>query len=126
VQQKKPAYQPALSLQIKMIDVINFDQLEQNKIKRTVDIFPNIMRCGIFGPSGCGKTNVLLTILMYKVPISAIYLCSKTANQEKYCLLRQLISEYNNNNNNNNSSSKKQRIKFEIIPPESIATPEKY
>lgn len=98
------------------IRVINFD-MEQEP-KRTVKMFPNNLRCGIFGPSGCGKTNVLLTILVHKKPLRAIYLCTRTASQSKYKLLRQLVQEYNACNTRSN-------IILEESTPDTIPVPEK-
>jgi hypothetical protein len=74
------------------IQVINFDA--RPKLKRFVDMFPDVMRAGIFGPSGGGKTNILLTILLHVKPFQDIYLCSKTDFQEKYELLQELIENY--------------------------------
>lgn len=97
------------------IQIINFD-IEQ-KSKRMVPLFPDTTRCGIFGPSGCGKTNVLLTILMHKKPLKAIYLCSRTASQPKYVLLRQLVSEYN-------TCKKNANIIYEESTPSTLSMPE--
>ena len=79
------------------IKVINFDK-GGGKKGRTVKMFPNILRCGIFRPSGCGKTNVLMTILLHVRPFRNIYLCSKTSYQEKYTQLRELVNDYNKSN----------------------------
>lgn len=98
------------------IRVINFDMGQ--KPERRVPLFPDTTRCGIFGPSGCGKTNVLLTVLMYKEPLKAIYLCSRTASQPKYTLLRQLVDEYN-------TSNKNAKITYEESTPTSLPVPEK-
>ncbi len=75
------------------IQVINLDT--EPAAKRVNSLFPNTMRAAILGPSGCGKTNVLLTILMYKKPFYNIYLCSKTAQQNKYRLLDDLVGQHN-------------------------------
>jgi len=76
------------------ISVINFDT--HPKVKRVVEMYPNVLRCGIFAPSGGGKTNVLLTILVHMKPFWNIYLCSKTASQEKYNFLQDLVTSHNN------------------------------
>ena len=101
------------------IRVINFDNAGQRRSKRNVALFPDITRCGIFGPSGCGKTNVLLTILMYKKPLSSIYLCSRTASQHKYELLARLVEQHNN------AKPKRRRIKFATLTVETLPLPEK-
>ena len=97
------------------IPIINFD--EGQKLKRVVPLFPNTTRCGIFGPSGCGKTNALLTILVYKEPLTAIYLCSRTASQPKYTLLRQLVNEHN-------SDEKNAKIIYQELIPKTLPIPE--
>ena len=56
------------------IKVENYDYNESHP--RYNDIFPNVIRAGIFGPSGCGKTNVLIQILMEVNTYSNIYLCT--------------------------------------------------
>ncbi len=45
------------------------------------------MGCGIIGASSTGKTIILLNILACILLPENIYLCSKTAYQEKYGLL---------------------------------------
>jgi len=75
------------------IKVENYDYNEPHP--RYNDIFPNVIRAGIFGPSGCGKTNVLIQILMEINTYSNIYLCTKTPYQEKYDRLRAIIEIYN-------------------------------
>lgn len=98
------------------IRVINFDT--EHQPKRIVEIFPNTIRCGIFGPSGCGKTNVLLTILVYKKPLEAVYLCTRTITQAKYTLLHQLINDYN-------VSYRRKKIIYQESTPDTVAAPEK-
>lgn len=73
--------------------MLNFDT--KPKCERAVEMFPDILRAGIFGPSGGGKTNILLTILLHIRSFKNVYLCSKTGFQEKYSLLRNLIVSYN-------------------------------
>lgn len=89
------------------ISVINFDR--KPKIQRRVEMFPNVLRCGIFGPSGSGKSNVLLSILLHVRPFFDIYLCSKTSFQDKYNLLRELIDGYNDR------KRQKQKIRFHSV-----------
>lgn len=98
------------------IRVINFDRGQ--KSKRQVALFPDTTRCGIFGPSGCGKTNVLLTVLLYKKPLEAIYLCSRTASQPKYTFLRGLVEDYN-------AVKKNTKIVYEESTPTTLQVPEK-
>ena len=43
------------------ISIINFDSTVK-KQRRKVEMFPDVIRCGMFGPSGAGKSNLLLTI----------------------------------------------------------------
>jgi len=95
------------------IKVINFE--EEGQALRLVPMFPNIMRCGIFGPSGCGKTNVLMTILLHHEPLASIYLCSRTAFQEKYRKLEDLVNSYNLGKN---------KINFVKLTPDNLIEPE--
>lgn len=99
------------------IEVINFDS--RPKLERVVDMFPNILRAGIFGPSGGGKTNVLLTILLHVKPFKNIYLCSKTNSQEKYTLLRELI-ENNNRKQHRNKQIQFRELNFPLPEPEKL------
>ena len=98
------------------IPVINFDQEE--RVRRQVPMFPNIMRCGIFGPSGCGKTNVLMTVLLHHEPLASIYLCSRTAFQDKYIKLEDLVHRYNTRKN-------VKPIQFVKLTPDILVEPEK-
>ena len=91
---------------MKTIKVINFDTTPREA--RKVEMFPNILRCGIFGPSGSGKSNALLTILVHVKPYTNLYLCSKTTYQDKYRLLDELIQNYN-------KKRRKGKIKFKPI-----------
>jgi len=98
------------------IEVINLDTKPPEK--RKVAIFPNTFRCIIAGGSGAGKTNVLLTILMYRKPLSNIYLCCKTSEQEKYKLLQKLVTDYNKN-------IKRNKIRYNLITEvDELPTPE--
>ena len=97
------------------ISVINFDT--KPKSQRQVEMFPNVLRCGIFGPSGGGKSNVLLTILLHVKPFWTFYLCSNTAYQDKYKLLGDLIESYNRKKN-------RKKIKFHHVSVENLPEPE--
>lgn len=105
------------------IKVINFDTAKQ-KSKRIVPLFPDTVRCGIFGPSGCGKTNALLTILVYKKPLRAVYLCTRTASQPKYELLRQLITQHNKRKGQQ-QQQQQLKIVYEESTPDTLQVPEK-
>lgn len=97
------------------IKVINFE--EEPASKRFVEMFPNIMRCGIFGPSGCGKTNVLMTILLHHEPVASVYLCSRTSFQAKYVKLEELINSYSEKKKNCN-------VQFTKCTPDDLVLPE--
>ncbi len=75
-----------------MVKIINYATRAYEK--RNVKLFLNILRCVILGPSGSRKTNILWNILanIKKLPRD-IYICSRTANQEKYKLLRKCESK---------------------------------
>lgn len=98
------------------IQVINFDV--QPTEKRFVKEFPNCSRCAIIGPSGAGKSNVLMTILLYKKPMEVIYLCSRTAHQEKYQLLENLIKMCNER-----TKKTKKKIRFFKVTPDTLQPP---
>jgi hypothetical protein len=102
-----------------IISIINFDSTPSKK--RAIDEFPDCVRCAIIGPSGSGKSNVLMTILMYKEPIKAIYLCSRTAHQEKYKLLASLIAQCNKESLRKNNKTKK--IAFFQVTPDTLQPP---
>lgn len=99
------------------IQVINFDSKKISK--RKVDMFPDVLRCGIFGPSGAGKSNVLLTILLHIKPFKDMYLCSKTYYQEKYQTLHDLVRTYNEG-----QKTKKTKINFHYVQVDSLPEPE--
>ena len=75
------------------IKVENYDYNKPHP--RYNDVFPNIIRAGIFGPSGCGETNVLIQILLEINTYSNIYICTKTPHQEKYDRLKAIIEIFN-------------------------------
>lgn len=101
------------------IAVINFDG-DECRQKRKVDMFPDVMRCGIFGPSGAGKSNILLTILVHVRPFTNLYLCSKTGYQEKYQTLHELVQTYNL------GRKRRKQIKIHyIVQVENLPEPEK-
>lgn len=100
----------------KPIKVENYDY--NKPIPRHNKFFPNVIRAGIFGPSGCGKTNVLIQILMEIRTYLNIYLCSTTANQEKYKRLKDII------NIHNKMEKCKNPIGFITFSPEELKEPE--
>lgn len=100
------------------IAVINFDAKVIKK-RRRVEMFPDVLRCGIFGPSGAGKSNLLLTMLVHIRPFRNLYLCSKTSYQEKYSTLRELIADHNKG-----KKSKAQMINIHELQVESLPEPE--
>lgn len=109
------------------IRVINFDNSSNQRRQRQVEMFPNIMRCGIFGPSGAGKSNILLTILVHVRPFNHVYLCTKTGYQEKYETLRELVATYNKRNckHGRHSNRGKQNIQVkDIVQVDDLPEPE--
>lgn len=100
------------------ISVINFDILPGKNKTRLVNDFPDCMRCLISGPSGSGKSNVLMTILLHKVPMNAIYLCSRTSHQDKYQLLKILINSHNSSSDG--VKKKKKKIKYFEVTPDTL------
>lgn len=100
----------------KPIKVENYDFIKPHP--RYNDIFPNVIRGGIFGPSGCGKTNVLIQILMEINTYSNIYLCTKTPDQDKYKSLRNIIDLCNE------KLKGKTVIGFKTLLPSELQEPE--
>lgn len=75
------------------LNIENVDVQIMKKPSRHGSLLPDSIR-GIFvGPSGSGKTNVMLNLITNKngVRFENIYLYSKTSDQEKYTLLRNII-----------------------------------
>lgn len=58
-------------------------------------LFPNTVRALILGSSGCGKTNLIYFMLVNEngLRFKNLYVYSKTLEQPKYKLLKQIISE---------------------------------
>lgn len=76
------------------LPVINADtENNDNKPPRHGTLFPNSIRAIIAGPSGCGKTNVLFSLLVAEngVKFKNIYIYSKTLDQPKYQMLKDII-----------------------------------
>ncbi len=71
-----------MSEKILKIPIINIDLKPPEK--RRIEMFPNVIRCGIFGPSGGGKTMILMTILANIELPENVYICATTLDQEKY------------------------------------------
>ena len=105
------------------IKVENYDYNEPHP--RHNDIFPNIIRAGIFGPSGCGKTNVLIQILLEINTYTNIYLCSKTPHQEKYDRLKSIIEIYNSLLSTSCDNSKAEfKVELTTLLPNELKEPE--
>lgn len=75
------------------LKVENFDEQNQSERRRHGKLFPNQLRVLIAGPSGAGKTNILLSLIFEKhgVSFENIYIYSKTIDQPKYKLLKDVI-----------------------------------
>ncbi len=58
-------------------------------------------------------------MLLYIRPFATVYLCSKTAFQDKYKLFKELIDSYNASNRNKN------KIKYSTLTPDTLPEPEK-
>lgn len=76
------------------IDIDNVDSQIKKQPSRHGPLLPDSIRAIFVGPSGCGKTNVMFNLLTNRngVKFENIYLYSKTPNQEKYLLLKNIIS----------------------------------
>jgi len=80
--------------QKKKLNISNVDIQTTKKPSRHGPLLPDSIR-GIFvGPSASGKTNVMFNLITHKngLKFENIYLYSKTANQEKYVLLKNIIN----------------------------------
>jgi len=97
------------------IRVINLDN--HSPSPRKSELWPNVIRACISGGKGAGKTNAVLNILLHKTPLSSVVLVSRTAYQEKYLLLKELIE-------NHNKSKKRNKIEFTEISLEELEPPE--
>jgi len=75
------------------LDIINVDTTTTKTVSRHGSLFPDSIRAIIVGPSGAGKTNVMYNLITHKngLKFENIYLYSKTSNQEKYVLLKNII-----------------------------------
>jgi len=75
------------------LDIINVDTTTIKTVSRHGSLFPDSIRAIIVGPSGAGKTNVMYNLITHKngLKFENIYLYSKTSNQEKYVLLKNII-----------------------------------
>lgn len=75
------------------LDIVNVDtQIVKNQ-SRHGSLFPDSIRAIIVGPSGSGKTNVMYNLITHinGLKFENIYLYTKTPNQEKYVLLKNII-----------------------------------
>lgn len=76
------------------MNVINFDWMTKSESRtRHGDLFPNMVRSIICGTSNCGKTNLMLTLLIHPkgLKYQNVYVYSKSLNQPKYVLLKQIL-----------------------------------
>lgn len=81
-----------LSLNIKNLDI--FQPNEKNKRSRHGKLFPDFVRAILCGPSNAGKTNLLINMLHNPngLRYENIYIFSKSLNQSKYKLLREILT----------------------------------
>ena len=101
------------------IRVINCDT--RSSTARSVELWPDITRACLLGGSGCGKTNAMITILLHRKPLRSVYLCSRTADQEKYLLLKELVEKHNEKHRSNEKKIKLVEVSLEKLPvPEQI------
>lgn len=83
---------------IEQKDKLNIENVDVQSIKkpsRHGSLLPDSIR-GIFvGPSGSGKTNVMFNLITNRngLKFENIYLYSKTSDQEKYMLLKNIIEK---------------------------------
>lgn len=79
------------------LSVRNFDSiLPQKKIHyKHGKLFPSSVRALFCGPSNCGKTNVLFSLIFDPngLRFENIYIFSKSLNQPKYQLLRDILAK---------------------------------
>ncbi len=58
---------------MKKISIINIDLNPPEK--RRIEMFPNVIRCGIFGPSGGEKTDTDDHFSQYKATQKCLHMC---------------------------------------------------
>lgn len=75
------------------LNIVNVDLDIVKKPSRHGSLLPDSIRAIIVGPSGSGKTNVMFNLVTHKngLKFENIYLYTKTPNQEKYVLLKNII-----------------------------------
>ena len=88
VSQKQP-----LKLPVENLDILVREGGISHTKKRHGQLLPNSIRAVFCGPSNCGKTNALLSLLLHKngLKFENIYIYSKSLNQPKYELLRDIL-----------------------------------
>lgn len=76
------------------LDITNVDSQIVKTISRHGPLLPDSIRAIIVGPSGSGKTNVMFNLVTHKngLKFENIYLYTKTPDQEKYVLLKNIIN----------------------------------
>lgn len=59
------------------------------------ELFPNTVRALVLGTSGCGKTNLIFSLLVNEngLRFENVYIYSKTLDQPKYKILKQIIDD---------------------------------
>ena len=82
-----------LSEQKDKLNIVNVDSQNIKKLSRHGPLLPDSIRGIIVGPSGSGKTNVMYNLITHPngLKFENIYLYSKTPDQEKYVLLKNII-----------------------------------
>ena len=83
----------SLTLPVTNMDILIHGGKIDETIKRHGQLLPNSIRAVFCGPSNCGKTNALLSLLLHKngLKFENIYIYSKSLNQPKYVLLKDIL-----------------------------------
>jgi hypothetical protein len=77
------------------LPVFNIDSPETRIESRHGPLFPNTVRSLVLGASGCGKTNLIYFLLVSEngLRFQNLYIYSKTLEQPKYKLLKQIVGQ---------------------------------
>lgn len=75
------------------LNIVNVDLESIKKPSRHGPLLPDSIRAIIVGLSASGKTNIMFNLVTHKngLKFENIYLYTKTPNQEKYILLKNII-----------------------------------
>lgn len=97
------------------LPVMNIESSD-NITSRHGELFPNTVRALVLGTSGCGKTNLIFTLLVNEngLRFENVYIYSKTLEQPKYKLLKQIIDDIDGVNMFSFYENDK------VIPPEKV------